>query len=124
MFVRAVSPRSHFFFASALVWNVNVRSKLNDPVSKQPPESAPRDRETASIELPKQLRWASEEPFGWATYHYGRWGYSDRMGWFWVPGNRWAPAWVAWRQHDDLSGDLGDLKKSALSLSANYQRNT
>ena len=48
--------------------------------------------------------WASEEPFGWATYHYGRWGYSDRMGWFWVPGNRWAPAWVAWRQDDDYLG--------------------
>ena len=48
--------------------------------------------------------WASEEPFGWATYHYGRWGYSDRMGWFWVPGNRWAPAWVAWRQEDDYLG--------------------
>ncbi|MGH6735683.1 MAG: DUF6600 domain-containing protein [Methyloceanibacter sp.] len=45
--------------------------------------------------------WVSNEPFGWATYHYGRWGFSDRIGWFWVPGNRWAPAWVSWRQSDD-----------------------
>src|SRR5680860_1718786 len=45
--------------------------------------------------------WASDEPFGWATYHYGRWGFSNRIGWFWVPGNRWGTAWVSWRQSDD-----------------------
>jgi uncharacterized protein YraI len=45
--------------------------------------------------------WVSDEPFGWATYHYGRWGYSGAVGWFWVPGNRWGPAWVSWRQSDD-----------------------
>ena len=44
--------------------------------------------------------WASNEPFGWATYHYGRWGFSKRIGWFWVPVSRWAPAWVSWRQPD------------------------
>ena len=22
--------------------------------------------------------WVSDEPFGWATYHYGRWGHADR----------------------------------------------
>jgi uncharacterized protein YraI len=45
--------------------------------------------------------WVSNEPFGWATYHYGRWGFSKRVGWFWVPGRRWAPAWVSWRSSDD-----------------------
>jgi len=45
--------------------------------------------------------WESYEPFGWATFHYGRWGFSSRIGWFWVPGNRWGPAWVSWRQSDD-----------------------
>jgi uncharacterized protein YraI len=45
--------------------------------------------------------WISNEPFGWATYHYGRWGFSKRVGWFWVPGRRWAPAWVSWRSSDD-----------------------
>ena len=30
--------------------------------------------------------WISAEPFGWATYHYGRWGYSRRIGWFWALG--------------------------------------
>ena len=41
--------------------------------------------------------WVSEEPFGWATYHYGRWVLLAGRGWCWVPGGEWAPAWVAWR---------------------------
>jgi len=35
--------------------------------------------------------------FGWATYHYGRWVEHDDLGWVWIPGNEWAPAWVEWR---------------------------
>ncbi|MCK6482930.1 MAG: hypothetical protein L6R00_02195 [Phycisphaerae bacterium] len=42
--------------------------------------------------------WISSEPFGWATYHYGRWTYHPYHGWVWVPGTRWGPAWVAWRR--------------------------
>ena len=38
--------------------------------------------------------WVSDEPFGWATYHYGRWSFDGGLGWFWVPGYQWAPAWV------------------------------
>jgi hypothetical protein len=41
--------------------------------------------------------WASDEPFGWATYHYGRWAYDPDYGWEWIPGYEWGPAWVAWR---------------------------
>ena len=41
--------------------------------------------------------WVSDEPWGWATYHYGRWVNIDGTGWVWVPGYRWAPAWVSWR---------------------------
>ncbi len=48
--------------------------------------------------------WDSFEPFGWATYHYGRWIYDDYYGWVWVPGYRWAPAWVEWRYNDDYIG--------------------
>ena len=43
----------------------------------------------------------SEEPFGWATYHCGHWGFDDEIGWYWVPGTRWAPAWVSWRRSGD-----------------------
>lgn len=41
--------------------------------------------------------WVSDYAWGWAPFHYGRWLYDDFYGWMWVPGNEWAPAWVAWR---------------------------
>jgi hypothetical protein len=41
--------------------------------------------------------WVSDEPWGWATYHYGRWANIGGLGWVWVPGYTWAPAWVSWR---------------------------
>lgn len=48
--------------------------------------------------------WVSEEPFGWATYHYGRWTILRGVGWVWVPGIEWAPAWVSWRSGDEYVG--------------------
>ncbi len=48
--------------------------------------------------------WISDEPFGWATYHYGRWTRLRDVGWVWVPGNDWAPAWVSWRRGNDFVG--------------------
>ncbi|MBK1825814.1 DUF6600 domain-containing protein [Haloferula rosea] len=42
--------------------------------------------------------WVSDEPFGWACYHYGRWCEIPRRGWCWVPGKKWAPSWCAWRE--------------------------
>jgi hypothetical protein len=40
--------------------------------------------------------WVSDEPWAWATYHYGRWDFTDQYGWYWVPRTQWAPAWVSW----------------------------
>ena len=48
--------------------------------------------------------WVCDEPFGWATYHYGRWLRLRRVGWVWVPGDEWAPAWVSWRTSKDYVG--------------------
>jgi hypothetical protein len=48
--------------------------------------------------------WISDEPFGWATYHYGRWVRLKRLGWVWVPGTEWAPAWVSWRTNKNYVG--------------------
>src|SRR5216683_1889338 len=47
------------------------------------------------------LGWsfASSVPWGWAVFHYGRWGFGLGLGWFWVPGFVWAPAWVSWRYY-------------------------
>jgi hypothetical protein len=41
--------------------------------------------------------WMSDDPWGWACYHYGRWVYDPYYGWVWIPGYEWAPAWVTWR---------------------------
>ncbi len=48
--------------------------------------------------------WVSSEPFGWATYHYGRWYFDDVYGWIWIPDTVWGPAWVEWRYNDDFVG--------------------
>jgi hypothetical protein len=40
--------------------------------------------------------WVSEEQWGWAVYHYGRWHHAAAHGWVWVPGTDWGPAWVTW----------------------------
>jgi hypothetical protein len=48
--------------------------------------------------------WLSEEPWGWATSHYGRWERRERAGWVWLPDVEWSPGWVSWRQGD---GGLG-----------------
>lgn len=41
----------------------------------------------------------SEEEWGWAVFHYGRWLKLDGVGcgWAWVPGTVWGGAWVSWR---------------------------
>lgn len=41
--------------------------------------------------------WVSDLPWGWVTFHYGRWAYTGERGWAWVAGRRYAGAWVDWR---------------------------
>ena len=48
--------------------------------------------------------WDSYEPYGWATYHYGRWYYDDYYSWVWVPGYEWGPSWVEWRYSNSYIG--------------------
>lgn len=40
-------------------------------------------------------------PYEEVSHHYGRWVYSPALGWLWVPGRVWSPAWVDWRENDD-----------------------
>lgn len=35
------------------------------------------------------------------TSHYGRWVMTPNLGWVWMPGRVWAPAWVDWRENPD-----------------------
>src|SRR5579883_552735 len=48
--------------------------------------------------------WQSDEPWGWATCHYGSWTDDPSYGWLWIPGTQWAPAWVTWREGDNYIG--------------------
>ena len=48
--------------------------------------------------------WTSSFVWGWAPFHYGNWVVMDGLGWVWVPGTVWAPAWVMWRYSDDYIG--------------------
>ena len=50
----------------------------------------------------RRPRVGHNDPFGWATAHYGRWVYQN--GWVWVPDTTWGPAWVRWRQGDGWIG--------------------
>ena len=45
--------------------------------------------------------WVSDLPWGWVTFHYGRWTYAGDRGWSWIPGRRYAGGWVDWRIPDN-----------------------
>ncbi|WP_243303916.1 FecR family protein [Geothrix oryzisoli] len=42
------------------------------------------------------MTWISDEPWAYVAYHHGRWHWSLGVGWFWIPGIYYSPAWVAW----------------------------
>jgi hypothetical protein len=48
--------------------------------------------------------WVTDEPYGWATYHYGRWYDDPEVGWSWVPGDTWGPSWVSFQDGGDYIG--------------------
>lgn len=45
--------------------------------------------------------WVADQPWGWVTFHYGRWMFTQNKGWAWIPGRRYAGAWVVWRTGPD-----------------------
>ncbi len=40
--------------------------------------------------------WQSDYAWGHIPFHYGRWVWTG-ASWGWIPGRRYAPAWVTWR---------------------------
>ncbi len=48
--------------------------------------------------------WVSDWDWGWAPFHYGRWVFTGSYGWAWIPGARYAPAWVEWRYGNGYMG--------------------
>ncbi|MBN1224179.1 MAG: FecR domain-containing protein [Candidatus Aminicenantes bacterium] len=47
-------------------------------------------------EVDHQLFWVPEETWGWVPYHLGVWVWDKTIGWLWIPGDAFAPAWVMW----------------------------
>lgn len=43
-----------------------------------------------------QMFWVPEEPWGWIPYHLGIWQWDKKLGWVWLPGSIFAPAWADW----------------------------
>ncbi|MBM4274670.1 MAG: hypothetical protein FJ134_09475 [Deltaproteobacteria bacterium] len=56
--------------------------------------------------VPTDDGWVFEtnEPWGWATYHYGNWMPTQEHGWAWVPGRTWYPSTAAWRTSEEHIG--------------------
>jgi hypothetical protein len=50
--------------------------------------------------------WVSDYAWGWVCFHYGRWVLSGAQ-WLWIPGRRYAAAWVSWRVSDNGDGYVG-----------------
>ncbi|MGA2532139.1 MAG: cell envelope integrity protein TolA [Candidatus Aminicenantales bacterium] len=48
--------------------------------------------------------WIANEEWGDIPFHYGRWGWDNEIGWFWLPGTVWGPAWVTWRSNNQYMG--------------------
>ncbi len=51
--------------------------------------------------------WVSDYDWGWAPFHYGRWVNAVGLGWSWIPGREYAPAWVSWRAGEPGVGFVG-----------------
>ena len=43
-----------------------------------------------------QMFWVPEEVWGWIPYHLGAWTWDKKLGWLWIPGSAFAPAWATW----------------------------
>ncbi len=53
---------------------------------------------------PGGMTWISSDPWGYVTHHHGRWGWHVSLGWHWIPGVFFSPAWVAWNTYDSYFG--------------------
>lgn len=51
-------------------------------------------------EVGNSMFWVPEEPWGWVPYHLGLWQWDKKLGWVWLPGSLFAPAWAAWEFFD------------------------
>ncbi len=67
--------------------------------------------------------WIGADRWAWPTHHYGRWGVSGRR-YYWIPGRRWAPAWVSWTSTPDYVGwcPIGFDNRPLISVSIGFSQ--
>jgi hypothetical protein len=53
---------------------------------------------------PGGMTWVSDEPWAYVAYHHGRWHWNAGLGWCWIPGVNYSPAWVAWNNTPGYCG--------------------
>jgi len=53
---------------------------------------------------PGGMTWVSDEPWAYVAYHHGRWNWGAGLGWCWIPGVNYSPAWVAWNNTPGYCG--------------------
>ncbi len=53
---------------------------------------------------PGGMTWVSNEPWAYVAYHHGRWNWGAGLGWCWIPGVYYSPAWVAWNNTPGYCG--------------------
>ena len=64
--------------------------------------------------------WIGHDRWSWPTHHYGRWGLAGSR-WYWIPGRRWAPAWVSWASAPSYVGwsPLGYNNRPVIDININ-----
>jgi hypothetical protein len=60
-----------------------------------------------AVQSANEFVWVSDLPWGWVTFHYGRWTLTRDQRWAWVPGRRYAGAWVDWRMPRERATVVG-----------------
>lgn len=50
--------------------------------------------------------WHFDDKTAWGeiVHHYGRWAHDAKLGWVWVAGEEFSPAWVVWKTNDKWVG--------------------
>jgi hypothetical protein len=71
----------------------------------------------------KQYGWYynDETPWGRIVHHYGRWSHDPQMGWVWIAGSEFSPAWVIWRTSPQWIGWAPMMPEVDFQTIANQQ---
>jgi hypothetical protein len=81
------------------IWQPN----LNIIPSESPEEHDPYIPYTNGEWIYTDAGWyfKAPTPHEELTSHYGRWTQDEKLGWVWLPGSVWSPAWVEWKENED-----------------------